>query len=151
VAALGSAPRTAAFSVTVHVLIRPLRSRTPSASCELWQTERAGADTRRAQPRQLPRLAAPRTSFEAMGAFFKNSVQPRRRRRSGPAPGRVRDDRGPDARGHAPAARPHLHAPRRTARALRHGAAELRPWQRPLRRRAAVLGRTLLLDDQPYR
>jgi len=74
VAALGVGATTAAFSVTDHVLIRPLPYPDPDRLVELWQSDRAEGYTNELSPanyRDWQRLA---TSFEAMGAFYKTSV-----------------------------------------------------------------------------
>ncbi len=74
VSALGIGATTAAFSVTDHVLIRPLPFPEPDRLVELWQSDRAEGYRNELSPanyRDWKRLTA---SFEAMGAFYKNSV-----------------------------------------------------------------------------
>ena len=75
VAALGVGATTAAFSVTDHVLIRPLPFPEPDRLVELWQSDREQGYNRvelsPANFRDWQRISA---SFEAMGAFYKGSV-----------------------------------------------------------------------------
>ncbi len=74
VSALGIGATTAAFSVTDHVLIRPLPFPEPDRLVELWQIDRGEGYRNELSPanyRDWQRLTA---SFEAMGAFYKNSV-----------------------------------------------------------------------------
>ncbi len=75
VAALGVGATTAAFSITDHVLIRPLPFPHPERLVQLWQTERQeGYGQLELSPANYRDWQRRSTSFEAMGAFFKNSV-----------------------------------------------------------------------------
>ena len=75
VAALGVGATTAAFSVTDHVLVRPLPFREPHRLIKLWQDQAAGGYTRMelspANYRDWKRLS---TSFEGMGMWRNISV-----------------------------------------------------------------------------
>jgi putative ABC transport system permease protein len=151
VAALGVGATTAAFSVTDHVLIRPLPFPDPEGLVALWQSNREQGYGRLelspANFRDWQRLS---TSFETMGAFYKGSVN--------------LVDAGDPVR---------LQSSNVTAEVLpavgtrpllgrtfspeddREGAAgtlllSYGLWQDRFAGDPAVLGRKLLLDDEPY-
>ena len=118
--ALGVGATTAAFSVTDHVLIRPLPFPEPDRLVELWQSDRAEGYSRRAQPRQLPRLEALEHLVRGDGRVLQAQRQPRRRRRPGAAGvggrHRTRCCRS-SARGRCSAARSRRRGPRGRRRA----------------------------------
>ena len=75
VAALGVGATTAAFSVTDHVLIRPLPFPDPDRLVELWQSDREeGYNRVELSPANFRDWQRMSTSFDAMGAFYKGSV-----------------------------------------------------------------------------
>jgi len=151
VAALGVGATTAAFSVTDHVLIRPLPYPMPERLVQLWQTQGPdGFGQVELSPANFRDWQAQSASFEAMGAFFKGSVN-------------LVGDGPPERLQHATVTsevlpligvRPFL-GRTFTATEDLEGAAgtallSYGLWQRRFGGDPAILGRTLRLDDEPY-
>ena len=78
VAALGVGATTAAFSITDHVLVRPLPFPAADRLVQLWQAQSLGLGVaRRAVARQLPRLAAHEHVLRGDGRLQPGQRQPR--------------------------------------------------------------------------
>ena len=94
VTALGVGATTAAFSVTDHVLLRPLPFPDAERLVQLWQTQRDDGSMRvELSPANFRDWQRRSTSFEALGAFHRGgsvNLVGRRRRRSGSRPPRSR-------------------------------------------------------------
>src|SRR4029450_6628564 len=74
VAALGVGATTAAFSVTDHVLVRPLPFREPDRLVKLWQDQSARGYSRlELSPDNYRDWKASATSFESMGGWANPS------------------------------------------------------------------------------
>ena len=153
VSALGIGATTAAFSVTDHVLIRPLPFPEPDRLVKLWQSDRAqGYSRMELAPANYRDWQRSSTSFEAMGGVLQGQREPGRRRRArcGCEPRVVTHEVLPLV-GTRPLLGRHVHAargPRGRRRApslLSHGL-----WRERFGADPDVLGRTLLLDDEPY-
>jgi predicted permease len=75
VAALGVGATTAAFSITDHVLVRPLPFPGASRLVQLWQAQGTASASRvELSPANFRDWQRSSTSFEAMGAFNRGSV-----------------------------------------------------------------------------
>ncbi len=152
VSALGVGATTAAFTITDHVLLRPLPFPEPERLLTLWQTDRVQGygqvELSPANYRDWQRMNA---SFESMGAFYNGSVnlvgegEPLRLASAfvtaevlpliGTRPLLGRSFTPEEDREGAPG-----------TLLLSYGL-----WQERFAGDPGVLGRTLRLDDQPYR
>ena len=75
VAALGVGATTAAFSILDHVLVRPLPFPAPDRLVQLWQDQSlAGLSRVESSPANFRDWQRLSTSFAAMGAFYQGSV-----------------------------------------------------------------------------
>ena len=79
-----SGATTAAFSITDHVLFRPLPFAEPDRLVRLWQNQAAkGYSRMELSPGELPRLEAHEPVLRGDGRLRRARLQPRRRRRAG--------------------------------------------------------------------
>jgi putative ABC transport system permease protein len=149
VAALGIGATTAAFSVTDHILFRPLPLRDPDRLVRLWQDQSGYARTE-LSPANFQDWKRRARSFESMGAFWTNAYN-----LSGDGPPERISGAAMTADVYAvlgvPAERGRFSMPEDEASGARdtvvlsHGL-----WQARFGGEESAIGRTVLLDGAPY-